>query len=81
MGEILDIGEKGLTLKFGQEQWEIFPFEAISEETDILSQEFARWKEANIPLPTIEFVKAKAKEIKQAVNYNYTSDDIGNVQF
>merc|ERR550532_1037989 len=48
-----------------------------------MPQEFAKWKEAceeaNVPLPTIEFVKAKAKEIKQAVNYNYTSDDIDKI--
>ena len=48
-----------------------------------MPQEFAKWKEAceeaNVPLPTIEFVKSKAKEIKQAVNYNYTSDDIDKI--
>ena len=48
-----------------------------------MPQEFAKWKEAceeaNVPLPTIESVKAKAKEIKQAMNYSYTSDDIDKI--
>ena len=68
LGEIRDIGETGLTVKFGQEELVFWPFESISEDTEILSQEFARWKEANDPLPTIEFVKAKAKEIQQALD-------------
>ena len=86
-GKIYIVGKQrtnaGLKLKFGKQE-RVFRLEFISNQ-HIMPQEFAKWKEAceeaNVPLPTIEFVKAKAKEIKQAVNYNYTSDDIGNVQF
>merc|ERR1712062_791559 len=71
----------GLKLKFGKQE-RVFRLEFISNQ-HIMPQEFAKWKEAceeaNVPLPTIEFVKAKAKEIKQAVNYNYTSDDIDKI--
>ena len=86
-GKIYIVGKQrtnaGLKLKFGKQE-RVFRLEFISNQ-HIMPQEFAKWKEAceeaNVPLPTIEFVKAKAKEIKQAVNYNYTSDDIGNIQF
>ena len=86
-GKIYIVGKQrtnvGLKLKFGKQE-RVFRLEFISNQ-HIMPQEFAKWKEAceeaNVPLPTIEFVKAKAKEIKQAVNYNYTSDDIGNLQF
>ena len=30
-------------------------------------------------LPTIEFVKSKANEIKKALNYNFTSDDVDKI--
>jgi len=68
----------GTKLKFGKEE-RVFRLEFISNQR-ISPQEFVKWKEAcheaNINLPTIESVKAKSKEIKQALNYSFTSDDV-----
>merc|ERR1712156_251860 len=68
----------GTKLKFGKEE-RVFRLEFISNQR-ISPQEFVKWKEAcheaNINLPTIESVKAKSKEIKQAMNYSFTSDDV-----
>merc|ERR1712223_2356434 len=68
----------GTKLKFGKEE-RAFRLEFISNQR-ISPQEFVKWKEAcheaNINLPTIESVKAKSKEIKQALNYSFTSEDV-----
>ena len=84
-GKVYIVGKQrtniGLKLKFGKQE-RVFRLEFISNQ-HIMPQEFAKWKEAceeaNVPLPTIESVKSKAKEIKQAMNYNYTSDDIDKI--
>ena len=69
----------GLRLKFGKEE-RVFRVEFISNQ-HISPGEFEKWKaacqKADLPLPTIEFVKSKALAIKKANNYNFTSDDIG----
>ena len=71
----------GLRLKFGKEE-RVFRVEFISNQ-HISPQEFEKWKDAcqkaDLPLPTIEFVKSKAQAIKKANNYNYTSDDIEKI--
>merc|ERR1712083_1203580 len=68
----------GTKLKFGKEE-RVFRLEFISNQR-ISPQEFVKWKEAcadaNLTLPTIESVKTKAKEIKQALNFSFTSDDV-----
>lgn len=71
----------GLKLKFGKQE-RVFRLEFISNQR-ISPQEFNKWKEAceesNVIVPTIEFVKSKASEIKKALNYNYTSADIDQI--
>ena len=68
----------GTKLKFGKEE-RVFRLEFISNQR-ISPQEFTKWKEAcadaNLTLPTIESVKAKEKEIKKALNYSFTSEDV-----
>merc|ERR1712223_132495 len=68
----------GTKLKFGKEE-RVFRLEFISNQR-ISPQEFVKWKEAcadaNLTLPTIESVKAKEKEIKKALNYSFTSEDV-----
>jgi len=68
----------GTKLKFGKEE-RVFRLEFISNQR-ISPQEFVKWKEAcheaNINLPTIESVKTKAKEIKNAMSFSFTSDDV-----
>jgi RNA polymerase-associated protein RTF1 len=71
----------GLKLRFGKQD-RVFRLEFISNQR-ITPQEFNKWKEtceeSNVALPTIEFVKSKTHEIKKAINYNYTSDDIDKI--
>ena len=71
----------GLKLKFGKQE-RVFRLEFISNQR-ISPQEFNKWREAcdeaNVTLPTVEFVKSKASEIKKALNYNYTSDDVDKI--
>lgn len=71
----------GLKLRFGKQE-RVFRLEFISNQR-ISPQEFNKWKEAciesNMALPTIEFVKTKEKEIKKALNYNFTSDDVDKI--
>jgi len=68
----------GTKLKFGREE-RVFRLEFISNQR-ISPQEFVKWKEAcneaNISLPTIESVKSKASEIKKAMNFSFTSEDV-----
>ena len=71
----------GLRLKFGKEE-RVFRIEFISNQR-IAPKEFQRWKEAcekaNMTLPTLDFIKSKSSEIKKAVNYNYTSEDVEKI--
>ena len=71
----------GLRLKFGKEE-RVFRIEFISNQR-IAPKEFQKWKEAcekaNMTLPTLDFIKSKSSEIKKAVNYNYTSEDVEKI--
>lgn len=71
----------GTKLRFGKEE-RVFRLEFISNQR-ISPQEFTKWKEAcseaNLSLPTIESVKLKEKEIKKALNYSFTSDDVSKI--
>jgi len=68
----------GTKLKFGREE-RVFRLEFISNQR-ISPQEFVKWKEAcheaNLSMPTIESVKSKANEIKKALNFSFTSEDV-----
>jgi RNA polymerase-associated protein RTF1 len=71
----------GLKLKFGKQE-RVFRLEFISNQ-HILIQEFAKWKEAcvesSMSVPTLDFVKVKGSEIKKALSYEYTSDDVDKI--
>lgn len=71
----------GLKLKFGQSE-RVFRLEFISN-SPLLPQEFLKWKitceEANMALPSLEFVRNKTAEIKKAMSYEYTSEDVDKI--
>ena len=71
----------GLKLKFGQSE-RVFRLEFISN-SPLLPQEFLKWKvtceEANMALPSLEFVRSKTAEIKKAMSYEYTSEDVDKI--
>ena len=68
----------GLRLKYAKQE-RVFRLEFISNQA-FAPYEFAKWKkdteEAGLQLPTKDFVHMKQREIKQALNYQYTSADI-----
>ena len=71
----------GLKLKFGRQE-RVFRLEFISN-SYWEPQEFLKWKvtceEANMALPSLEYVKNKISEIKKAMNYEYTSEDVDKI--
>ena len=71
----------GLKLKIGQQE-RVFRLEFISNQP-WLPQEFQKWKitceEANMALPSLELVRTKSAEIKKAVRYEYTSEDVDKI--
>ena len=71
----------GLKLKFGQSE-RVFRLEFISN-SPWIPQEFLKWKitceEANMALPSLELVRNKTGEIKKAMSYEYTSEDVDKI--
>ena len=71
----------GLRLKFGKQE-RVFRLEFISNQAASES-EFHKWKDtvdtANMLMPTTEFVRSKLSEIRKALQYEYTSDDIDKI--
>ena len=71
----------GLRLKFGRQE-RVFRLEFISNSI-WNPQEFLKWKitceEANMALPSLEFVRNKIAEIKKAMSYEYTSEDVDKI--
>ena len=71
----------GLKLKFGQQE-RVFRLEFISNSA-WTPQEFVKWKvtceEANMALPSLELVRTKTSEIKKAMSYEYTSEDVDKI--
>ena len=68
----------GLRLKYAKQE-RVFRLEFISNQT-FSPGEFERWRKDmdrdGLPLPTRDFAIMKQREIKQALNYQYTSADI-----
>ena len=71
----------GLKLKFGRQE-RVFRLEFISN-SNMLPQEFTKWKttceEANMALPSLEFVREKGTEIKKSLSYEYSSEDVDKI--
>ena len=80
--KIYNIGKSrtntGLKLKFGKQE-RVFRLEFISNQP-FSPAEFDKWKiaaeDAGQQLPTKDFVQGKQNEIRQALNYQYSSADI-----
>lgn len=69
---------KGLKLKHGGQE-KVFRLEFISNQ-DFTDKEFDKWKEqcqaANVPLPTIDRVTQKCKDIKEGLTYEFKEEDV-----
>lgn len=84
-GKVYNVGSvrtnAGVKLKFGKQE-RVFRLEFVSNQP-ITPQEFAKWKatceDSHMALPTLDFVKTKQAEIKKAMNYEYTSDDVDKI--
>ena len=68
----------GLRLKYAKQE-RVFRLEFISNQA-FSPGEFEKWRKDmdkdGLPLPTRDFAIMKQREIKQALNYQYTSADI-----
>lgn len=68
----------GLKLKFGKQE-RVFRLEFISNSA-LMPSEFEKWKytcqDLEMPMPTKDFVQAKADEIKKAINFQFSSADV-----
>lgn len=84
-GKIYSLGKVrtnvGLRLKFGKQE-RVFRLEFISNQAASES-EFHKWKDtvdmANMSLPTCEYVRSKLADIRKAMAYEYTSEDIDKI--
>lgn len=69
---------KGLRLRHGTQE-RVFRLEFISNQ-DFSDIEFDKWKHAcesqNVPLPTTDMIEQKAKDVKEALTYEYKEEDI-----
>lgn len=69
---------KGLRLKHGSQD-RVFRLEFISNQ-DFSDAEFEKWKHAcesmNVVLPTTDMIDIKAKDVKEALTYEYNDEDI-----
>lgn len=72
---------KGLRLKHGLQD-RVFRLEFVSN-SDFTDSEFTKWKETllleNIPLPTLDDVEKKIKDVQTAINYQYKEGDIESI--
>lgn len=71
----------GLKLKFGKQE-RVFRLEFISN-SQFSPSEFEKWKqaclEAGIGLPTKDYVDKKHHEVKKAMQYEYSSEDVDQI--
>ncbi|KAF2360390.1 Plus-3 domain [Trinorchestia longiramus] len=69
---------KGLRLRHGKQE-RVFRLEFISNRP-FSDSEYNKWVEScashDVPLPTLDSLSKKEKDIKDLLNYNYTNDDI-----
>lgn len=72
---------KGLRLRHGSQE-RVFRLEFISNRP-FSDSEYSKWVENcsnhNVPLPTLDSLSKKEKDIKDLMNYQYTNDDIDTV--
>lgn len=72
---------KGLRLKHGKQE-RVFRLEFVSNQ-DFTDSEFAKWKEVmnleGVTFPTAEEVTRKAKDVQEALNYQYKESDVETI--
>lgn len=75
------VTNKGLILRHGASE-RVFRLEFVSDQ-DITEAEFNKWKEvclnANIQLPTVKLVERKVEEMKEALAYELTDEDVKRI--
>ena len=84
-GKVYTVGKArtntGLKLKFGNQE-RVFRLEFISN-SPMQPQEFHKWRitceEANMALPTLDFVRSKSSEIKKTMSHEYSSEDVDKI--
>ncbi|CAN7974900.1 unnamed protein product [Ixodes persulcatus] len=72
---------KGLRLKHGKQE-RVFRLEFVSNQ-DFTDSEFCKWKEVmnleGVTFPTAEEVARKAKDVQEALNYQYKESDVETI--
>ncbi|XP_063698088.1 RNA polymerase-associated protein Rtf1 [Culicoides brevitarsis] len=72
---------KGLRLKHGTQD-RVFRLEFISNQ-DFTEQEFTKWKNVcdsqGVEMPTVDMIETKAKEVKEALTYEFKDEDIDRI--
>lgn len=72
---------KGLRLKHGRQE-RVFRLEFVSNQ-DFTDSEFSKWKEVmeleGVSFPTAEEVARKAKDVQDALNYQYKESDVETI--
>uniref|UniRef100_A0A2P2I483 RNA polymerase-associated protein RTF1 homolog n=2 Tax=Hirondellea gigas TaxID=1518452 RepID=A0A2P2I483_9CRUS len=72
---------KGLRLRHGKQE-RVFRLEFISN-NKFSDSEYSKWVEScashDVPLPSLDSLQKKEKDIRDLLNYNYTNDDIDTI--
>jgi len=74
---------KGLRLRHGLQE-RVFRMEYVSN-SSFSETEFSKWKaeleRRGLPLPTVQAVEKKAKQLEQGKNFEFRDEDIDQVHF
>lgn len=72
---------RGLRLKHGTQE-RVFRLEFISNQ-EFTESEYAKWREMcaqqNVPMPTVDSIERKQKDIKEALNYEFKDEDVDKI--
>ncbi|XP_039955774.1 RNA polymerase-associated protein Rtf1 [Bactrocera neohumeralis] len=72
---------RGLKLKHGTQE-RVFRLEFISNQ-EFTETEYAKWRDIcaqqNVPMPTIDMIERKQKDIKEALNYEFKDEDVEKI--
>lgn len=72
---------KGLRLKHGNQE-RVFRLEFISNQ-DFTESEYDKWRtvcsQQNVPMPTVDILEQKQKDIREALNYEFKEEDVDKI--
>lgn len=72
---------RGLKLKHGTQE-RVFRLEFISNQ-EFTETEYSKWRDIctqqNVPMPTIDMIERKQKDIKEALNYEFKDEDVEKI--